>query len=103
MVVKLLSEKGGELKSKDNKHGVTPLSYTAVNEHSAVVKPLLEKSAEVESKEEKHGVMLPLWAAMNGRPTVPAVFSHPSALAQTISPHPLACPCSCQAIYCLKR
>ena len=54
---------------------MTPLPYTAVNGYSTVVKPLFEKSAEVESEEEKHGVVLLLWAAMNGRPTAPAVFS----------------------------
>ena len=41
-VVKLLLEKGAELKTKSN-NGKTPLSYAAKNGHEAVVKLLLEK------------------------------------------------------------
>jgi ankyrin repeat protein len=54
-VVKLLLEKGAELKSKDKKYSRTPLLWAASNGHEAVVKLLLEKGAELESKAKPYG------------------------------------------------
>jgi ankyrin repeat protein len=45
-VVKLLSEKGVELETKDKNYGQTPLLWAAENGHKAVVKLLLEKGAK---------------------------------------------------------
>ena len=47
-MVKLLLEKGAELKSKD-KYGRTPLCWAAENGHVAVVKLLLENGSQPES------------------------------------------------------
>ena len=50
VVVKLLLEKGRELKTK-NYYSQMPLSWAAENRHEAVVKLLLEKGAELEIKD----------------------------------------------------
>jgi ankyrin repeat protein len=44
-VVKLLLEKGAELKSQDSEYGRTPPSWAAYYGHEAAVKLLLEKGA----------------------------------------------------------
>jgi ankyrin repeat protein len=49
-VVRLLLEKGAELKTKDS-YGQTPLSWSARNRHEAVVKLLLEKGAKLKTKD----------------------------------------------------
>jgi ankyrin repeat protein len=53
-VLKLLVEKGADVKSKDS-CGRTPLSWAAEKGHEAVVELLLEKGADVESKDTEYG------------------------------------------------
>jgi ankyrin repeat protein len=64
-VVKLLVEKGADVKSKDTSYGQTPLLRAAANGHEAAVKLLVEKGADVESKDTSYGRMPLWWAAAN--------------------------------------
>jgi ankyrin repeat protein len=49
-IVKLLLEKGVDVKSRDRDYGQTPLSWAAAKEHETAVKLLLKKGADMESK-----------------------------------------------------
>jgi ankyrin repeat protein len=47
-VVKLLLEKGAKLESKDERYGLTPLSWATIYEHEAVVKLLLKGASRLQ-------------------------------------------------------
>ncbi|SCO82657.1 related to chitinase [Fusarium oxysporum] len=52
VIIKLLLQKGAEIKVKDSRHGWTPLLWAAWNGHEAIIKLLLKTGADVESKDE---------------------------------------------------
>lgn len=65
-VVKLVLEKGAELKTRDKIHDRTPLLWAAVFGHVAVVELLLEKAAEIETRDKFLGGTPLLRASGNG-------------------------------------